>query len=221
MSSGFFEDPAALTDYAERTRRLVPGFSDLPRMAALLLAERVPENGAVLVVGAGGGVELTTFARMYPQWRFVGVDPSLPMLELASSALGASIDRAELHHGYVDTAPIGPFDGATCLLTMHFIAPEERRRTLQEIRSRLKPGAPFVMAHMSFPPGPEWLARYVAFAISSGVEPEKVKNAAEAIEKNLHLLAPAEEEAMLAEAGFHDTQLFYAGFTFRGWVTYS
>lgn len=224
-SSAYFDDPAAASNYAERTRRLVPGWSDLQRMAALLVAERAPEQANVLVVGAGGGAELTTFTRMYSQWRCVGVDPSSSMLALAETALGPLMERVRLHQGYVDTAPAGPFDAATCLLTMHFIAVEERRRTLKEIRSRLKPRAPFVMAHLSFPQTQEakklWLSRYVAFAISSGVEPDSAHNAASAIESNLPLLSPLDEEALLEEAGFTDTQLFYAGFTFRGWVTFA
>jgi tRNA (cmo5U34)-methyltransferase len=224
-SVAHFNDPVAISAYAEKTRRLVPGWSDLQRMAALLVAECAPERANVLVVGAGGGVELTLFAQTYSQWRFVGVDPSSSMLELAAAALGPLIERAQLHHGYVDTAPAGPFDAATCLLTMHFVADDERRRMLKDIRSRLKPGAPFVMAHMSFPQGAEekklWLSRYVAFAVASGVEPASVRNAASAIETNLRLIDPRAEEEMLAEAGFTGTQLFYAGFVFRGWVTYA
>jgi tRNA (cmo5U34)-methyltransferase len=224
-SFAHFNDAAAISAYAEKTRRLVPGWFDLQRMAALLVAERAPERAHVLVVGAGGGMELKTFAEMYTQWRFVGVDPSSPMLELAAAALGPLIERAQLHHGYIDTAPAGPFDAATCLLTMHFVAADERRRTLQEIRSRLKPGAPFVMAHLSIPQAPEekklWLSRYAAFAISSGVDPDHARNASVAIGSNLPLLAPGEEEEMLALAGFTDTQVFYAGLAFRGWVTYA
>jgi tRNA (cmo5U34)-methyltransferase len=220
-----FNDPHAMSDYADRSRRLVPGWSDLQRMAALLVAERAPETGTVLVVGAGGGVELKIFAQMYPHWRFVGVDPSKAMLELAEVELGPLIARAQLHHGYIETAPAGPFDAATCLLTLHFVAIDERLRTLKEIRRRLKPGAPFVMAHMSFPQASgerdSWLSRYAAFAVSSGVDPKSAHNAASEIGSRLPLLGPDEEEAVLAEAGFTGARLFYAGFTFRGWVTYA
>jgi tRNA (cmo5U34)-methyltransferase len=220
-----FDDPQAVSAYADKTRRLVPGWSDLQKMAALLVAERAPEQARVLVVGAGGGVELKALAQMYPSWRFVGVDPSKPMLELAEAALGPLISRAQLHHGYVETAALGPFDAATCLLTMHFVAIEDRSRTLQEIHRRLKPGAPFVLAHMSFPQGAEerdlWLSRYAAFAIASGVAPESARNAASAIGARLPLQSPDEEERLLKEAGFSGTQLFYAGLAFRGWVTYA
>ena len=220
-----FNDALAVSDYASRTSRLVPGWSDLQKMAALLVAEQAPEHARVLVVGAGGGVELKAFAQMYAPWRFVGVDPSKPMLDLAEATLGTLAARVELHHGYIDTAPAGPFDAATCLLTMHFVAVDDRLRTLQEIRRRLAPGAPFVMAHMSFPQAPEererWLSRYAAFAICSGVDPENARNAASTIGARLPLLGPDEEEALLEAAGFAGTRLFYAGLAFRGWVANS
>lgn len=58
-----FSDPKAVSDYAERTLRLVPGLLDMQRISAILLAERTPQNGRVLVVGAGGGLELKAFAQ--------------------------------------------------------------------------------------------------------------------------------------------------------------
>lgn len=217
-----FNNPAAVAGYAERAARLVPGLADLQRMAALLVAEQAQEQAKVLVIGAGGGVELKAFAQSYPQWRFVGVDPSKEMLDLAQATLGPLAARAELHHGYIDTAPAGPFDAATCLLTMHFVAIDERKRTLMEIRRRLKPGAPFVMAHLSFPQAAQerdtWLSRYAAFAISSGVDPADARNAASAIGERLPLLGPDDEEAILKEAGFTHVGVFYAGLAFRGWV---
>jgi hypothetical protein len=53
-----FADPHAVAKYAEGPPRLVPGFADLQRMAMLLLAESTPQDARVLVVGAGGGLEL-------------------------------------------------------------------------------------------------------------------------------------------------------------------
>ena len=220
-----FNDPDAVAAYAEVPARNVPGWADMLRMVDLLLAECVPHDGRVLVVGAGGGLELKRFAQAHPGWSFVGVDPAHEMLKLARSTLGPLASRVDFHEGYVDAAPAGPFDAATCLLTLHFVPAEERRRMLQEIRRRLRPGAPFVVAHLSFPqaPGerPAWLGRYAAFVASSGVDPAKVRAAAEAVGSRLPILAPEEDEAMLRAAGFSGVQLFYAGFAFRGWVSYA
>lgn len=217
-----FTDPQAVARYAEGPPRLVPGFADLQRMALLLLSERTPDDGRVLVLGAGGGLELKAFAQARSGWTFDGVDPSAEMLELAVATLGPLASRVRLHAGYIDTAPAGPFDAATCLLTLHFVPREERLRTLIALRRRLKPGAPLVIAHHSFPQGEGereiWLSRYAAFAVSSGVEPAKAESARAAIGARLPLLAPEQDEALLREAGFTDICLFYAGFTFRGWV---
>ena len=220
-----FADPQAVARYAEGPPRLVPGFADLQRMAMLLLAERASQNARVLVVGAGGGLELKVFADNQPGWRFDGVDPSAEMLKLAESTLGPLVSRVHLHHGYIDVAPDGPFDAAACLLTLHFVAREERLRTIREIRRRLKPGAPLVVAHLSFPQSDAdralWLSRYISFAVASGVDAEKAANARNAMFAQLPILAPEQDEALLRDGGFTDVSLFYVGFTFRGWVAYA
>jgi len=214
-----FSDPQAVAHYAQGPVRQVPGFHALQQMAALLLAETVPADGHVLVLGAGGGLELKVFAEARPGWRLLGVDPSAEMLKLASATLGALGARVELREGYIDSAPDGPFDGATCLLTLHFLAAEERLRTLAELRRRLKPGAPLVVAHHSVPQGEDrmrWLQRYAAFAAASGVPAADTQKAAVAIGERLPLLSPEQDVALLRQAGFDDVELFYAGFTFRG-----
>lgn len=219
MSS--FTDPEAVARYADGPARQVPGLHALQRMAALLLAEVVPEDGHVLVLGAGGGLELKAFAGMQPEWRFTGVDPSAEMLQLARATLGSLASRVEWHEGYVDTAPAGPFDGATCLLTLHFLTAEERLHTLRELRRRLRPGAPLVVAHHSFPDGEagaRWLRRYAAFAVSAGVPASNAASAIEAISSRLPVLSPQEDANVLAQAGFESIELFYAAFSFRGWV---
>ena len=220
-----FSDPDAVALYAEGPPRIVPGYAALQRMAMVLVAERAADDARVLVLGAGGGLELHAFAQAHPGWTFDGVDPSVEMLALAERTLGSLAPRARLHPGDVDVAPDGPFDGATCLLTLHFVASEERRRIAAEVRRRLAPGAPFVVAHFSVPQGDgdraRWLARYAAFAVASGVASEKAEHARAAVDAQLTILTPEQDEAVLREAGFTDVALFYVGFTFRGWVAYA
>lgn len=219
-----FSDPETVARYAEGPVRQVPGFLGLQRMTGLLLAERVRDDAHVLVLGAGGGLELKALADTQLRWRFCGVDPSTEMLELAKHTLGSLAARVDLHEGYIDSAPAGPFDGATCLLTLHFVPEEERRRTLVEVHRRLMPGAPFVVAHHSFPQRDgekaKWLARYAAYAVASGIPASNAEKAIAAIDERLPVLTPEQDEAMLRDAGFVDVALFYAGFTFRGWVGY-
>ena len=61
-----FSDHPSVARYAEGPRRLVPGLEALHRMTLLLLAERAPKDARVLVLGAGGGMELKVFAEGQP-----------------------------------------------------------------------------------------------------------------------------------------------------------
>lgn len=220
-----FADAEVVARYADGPPRHVPGYAALQRMAEVLLAERAPDDARVLVVGAGGGLELRAFAEARPGWTFDGVDPSVEMLALAERTLGPLAPRARLHRGYVDDAPGGPFDAASCLLTLHFLALDERRRTVAEVRRRLNPGAPFVVAHFSVPQGEgeraRWLSRYAAFKVASGVPPDAAARSLTAVDERLTILTPEEDEAVLRDAGFSGVSLFFVGFTFRGWVAYA
>src|SRR5262245_30020241 len=109
-----FEDPEFVRRYAEGPGRFVPGYSIMQTMAAQLLREGMGAIGEVLVIGAGGGLELEAFARAEPNWRFAGVDPAAEMIAAGRrrmEVIGAS-DRVRWTHGYVFDAPTSAFDGA-------------------------------------------------------------------------------------------------------------
>ncbi|ERI15319.1 hypothetical protein O206_19780 [Ochrobactrum sp. EGD-AQ16] len=215
-----FSNPAAVASYTADTLRRVPGLADLHRMVMLLLAERASADAHILVVGAGGGMETRAIAEAQESWRFTGVDPSSAMLDLARQTLNPVADRVDLIQGTVDQVPAGPFDGATCLLTLHHLDREERLRTLKEIRCRLRPGVRLAVAQHSAPgPDPErWMLRSVAFGDRGGLDWTKAAATGRMMTERLPLLTPADEEDMLRAAGFTNVELFYAAFSFRGWV---
>ena len=216
-----FSDPKSVARYAEGPPRLVPGFAGLLRMSELLLSERAPSSAEILVLGAGGGLELKAFSEARPQWRFVGVDPSAAMLELARETLGPLVSRVRLQQGYIEDTPPGLFDGGACLLTLHFLEQQERLRTLQELRARLKPGAPLVVAHHSIPAGGDkirWLSLSAKFAAGRRADEPTAIASATIMAERLPVLHSNQDEALLAQAGFTNVDLFYAGLTFHGWV---
>lgn len=219
-----FSDPAHIASYAERTPLRVPGLTDLHKMAVVLLQERAKRDACILVLGAGGGLELRSFASARPDWSFVGVDPSRPMLDLAQTVIGDFATRVELMQGTVDNAPTWPFDGATCLLTLHFLTKPERLHILRELHKRLQPGAALIIAHHCKPdqgPVEQWLARSAIFGQNGGIDPVVAARSAAGMIGNLSLLTAKEEEDLLQEAGFLQPAMFYAGLSFRGWVAYA
>lgn len=213
-----FDDRDAVAAYHANLRANVPGLAVLHELTGELLAEAVPDGGRVLVVGAGGGAELLHLVTQQPTWTFDGVDPSEPMLALARETLGERAGAVTLHAGYVDDAPAGPFDAATCLLTLHFLSRDERAHALDQIRRRLRPGSPLVVFHHSVPDDARevWFTRAARHAAGPDAAARGTAMAA-----RLPALSPAEDERLLTDAGFAGVGQFYAALSLRGWVAYA
>src|SRR5208337_2521476 len=70
----FDRDRTLSGNYEQAPRWFIPGYDASHAMAAVLLRDRIGERGRILVVGAGGGVELSVLARECQGWTFTGVD---------------------------------------------------------------------------------------------------------------------------------------------------
>jgi tRNA (cmo5U34)-methyltransferase len=224
VTASHWNDPATASSYTDGARSSVPYLPAVHGIVEQILAETVPGDGRVLVVGAGGGLELAYLAERHAGWTFDGVDPSAPMLQLARETMGPLAARATLTEGSAGDAPDGPFDGATCLLTLHFLPTAERLETLKEIRTRLRPGAALLTFHHSVPGGAAtrtWLVRYARSTGGPGAPDDQIARTADALGTRLPFLSPEADEALLRAAGFKDVGLFFAALTFRGWVAYA
>lgn len=223
-----FADAGFVAKYVDKgPPAFVPGHSGLLQATGVLLAERAPGDARILIVGAGGGLDTRTLARMQPGWRFTGVDPAPKMLNLARVVLGDEINpRVDLIEGGTEAAPPGPFDGATLILVLGLIPDDgSKLKTLQDIRRRLKPGAPFILAdRCDDREGPDFdrnVDRYVAYAVASGVDPDTLANARASQRANAALATPQRDEGLLKEAGFTGVETFFFAMNWFGWVAYA
>lgn len=219
-------DEAVARDYEnEGPARFAPGYRLMQQMALQLLSERAPDDARILVLGAGGGQELRAFATARPGWTFEGVDPSGPMIAEAGRVLeGAGVrDRVSLRQGYIPDAPEGTFDGATCILTMHFVLGEDlKMEALRTIRSRLRPGARFILVDISMEQtGPDfetWRSRYRRWMLDAGMDLPEAELRYERLATGFHLLPPHRHVELLTRAGFTEIEPFYAALCWRGWA---
>ena len=221
-----FNNPEHAARYAEGPKRFVPGFDGLHRIMTQLLQETVPADARVLVLGAGGGLEIRTLSQAMPDWRFCGVDPSGEMLAQARTLLGEDAQKVDWVEGLIFDAPAKIFDAATCLLTLHFVPDDGAKlETLKAVRARLKPGAPFFAAHLSIDKSAAdadlKFERYARFSEGSGSDPEMVAKARTHVKEMLNCVGPERDESLLREAGFQRIELVFAGLSWRGWIAYA
>jgi tRNA (cmo5U34)-methyltransferase len=221
-SYNFGDVPEHVARYPDGPPVFVPGYEASHFMAAAVLAARIGEQAELLVIGAGGGIEMAAFARHCPDWRMTGVDPSQAMLDLATERMRqeAPQTRLQLLQGTAIDAPEGPFDAATAFLCLSFV-PDDGSRLVQlkAIRARLRPGAPFLMIHAaSVPEALESdFARFALHARLRGANHELISLAVSTNRESIHILSPDREATLLREAGFRLDDLFYKGLWVHGW----
>ncbi len=212
--------------YDDTVRKVIPGYETLHAMAHILLEEILNPDAHLLIVGVGTGEEIERLAPHHPGWRFTGIDPAQPMLDQARLRLGAGnlLERCELICGRVeDLDPALSFDGATCLLVMHFLKDDgTKAQLLSGIAKRLKPGAPLLLADLHGASDNERFARMLAgwtrWQLAHGIDPNEVEKGLKHVAKDVHFVSETRLFKLLHQAGFGTVEHFHQAFLFGGWL---
>lgn len=222
-------DPARAEEYAVQARIGLAGYDACHELAACVLSAARGRAGEqrVLVVGAGGTAgEITTTARLQPDWCFVAVDPSGPMLDLARARVEEAgyADRVTFVCDEISALPdASAFDGALMIGVLHHIPEEgEKARLLADIARRLVPGGSLIVAgnYRAYDSEPllqaAWANRWrLNGASEAEVEAKLARIKAGAV-------PPRSEEAvaaLLAGAGFGTPERFFSSLFWGAWHT--
>ena len=216
-------------EYEKQSRIALAGYDACHDLAACMLAAAIgPDARArVLVVGAGGGAnEIVKTAALEPNWRFAAVDPSRPMLDLASAQLVAAglMERTTIVHGTVaDLAAEERFDAATLIGVLHHLRGNDaKHEILRSIALRLGPGAPLILAcnHQHYASQPLLLAAWATRWRQQGAPPDEVGAKLATILTGAD--PPPSEQAVatgLDQAGFEPPLRFFASLFWGAWIT--
>ncbi|HYO87654.1 MAG TPA: class I SAM-dependent methyltransferase [Candidatus Limnocylindrales bacterium] len=214
----------AIARFERAATASVPGRDHAMRMAAALLAGRVPESGSLLSVGIGTGAEMSLLAAARPDWHLTGIDPSAPMVEAARDRLTREgvIGRAALAVGTVDALPAEPaFDGATCFMVLPLLGNDGPKRALLDgIAARLKPGASFVLTTVYTDASSDEMAQaWRWFQRGMGQSDAEVEALAAQVRGEIHPISSADLSKLLSAAGFTAPRQYYQALWFGGWIT--
>ncbi|MCW2308018.1 class I SAM-dependent methyltransferase [Rhodobium gokarnense] len=222
-------DPSRAREYTEQARIGLAGYDACHELSACILSAALAgaRERRILVVGAGGTAgEITATARLEPNWTFVAVDPSEPMLALAQAAVEeAGIgERVTFVRDAVSALPAEPaFDAALMIGVLHHIPGDaDKARLLEDIAGRLLPGGSLVLAgnYRAYDSEPllqaAWANRWRLHGASEGeVEAKLARIKAGAV-------PPASEEAvadLLAASGFTAPERFFSSLFWGAWHT--
>ena len=226
-SAGKFDSSRA-GEYARQSRIGLAGYDACHELSACMLSAALGagHRARVLVGGAGGTAgEIIAAARLEPEWSFVAVDPSQPMLELARSYLvDAEISgRTETVLGAVSDLDSAPsFDAAIMIGVLHHLPGDAAKQDiLAQVARRLKPAAPLVVAgnYRPYSSQPLLMAAWANRWRMNGAGPEEVRSKMGKLLQGAE--PPASEEAvmsLLAGAGFEEAVRFFASLFWGAWL---
>lgn len=221
-------DRSRAEEFEKQSRIALAGYEACHELAACMLAASLVAGrpARILVVGIGGTAqEVAAAAPLERAWRFVGVDPSEPMLATARARLETLglADRAELHLGTLDDLPQRPeFDAATLIGVLHHLPGDDAKASiLRAVAARLKPGAPLVLAgnHYAYASQPLLLAAWGERWRMNGATPAQVEAK---LGKILEGADPPHSEAavfaLLDAAGFVEPLRFFSSLFWGAWI---
>lgn len=209
--------------YDEKNRALAPIAENMHFLIRLIL-RNLPEHARILCVGVGTGAEIISLSKAYPEWTFVGVDPSAAMLEVCRKNLvrAGALERCTLIHGYIEDAPEGKnFDAVLSVLVAHFIDREKRVDFYRNMHERLKVEGYFISTEISFDLNsaafPSMLKNWEAVQILMGAEAESLQSLPRTLKETLCVLPPAEVESLMLASGLSMPVRFFQSFMISGW----
>lgn len=182
----------------------------------------LPDHARILLAGAGTGAEARFLAPIFPGWRFILVDPSEAMLDVARrhAMTEGFADQCEFYTGLVASVATDPCDAATSVLVSHFLTDAaERQAYFAEIAGRLKPGGLLFNADLcADTEDPSYGALMDLWLTVAGMPEERKASFRAAFGKGLAAHGPAEVQSMIARAGFSAPIPCFQATLIRGWV---
>jgi len=219
--------PVEVYNYDESIRHFCGAYEAIFDLSYAYLRSMVRVDGELLIVGAGTGMEICHFGQKNPLWKMTGIDPSKDMLSLAEEKMSVQriTNLVKFFCGYTDQLPeTQSYDGATCILVMHFLSDDgSKLQLLKSISSRLKKEAAFILVDgfancndMTFE---QTVSAWKTHVKATGIAPDIVEDGFNnQILKRLQLVPENRMEALLLEAGFDKPYRFFTSFLYGGWV---
>lgn len=213
--------------YDRRIRAAIPGYEALHQLACMVVAEATGGQGRVLVTGAGTGAECVALAHACPALHLVGIDPAADMLALAEHKVTEHglTERVRLYPCKVSALPtFEPFDAATLLLVLHFMADDGAKLDLlTDLAKHLKPGAPLVLGDLFGPPWDNpWQGELRTYwrhlQQAAGIAPTDIDKGFAHVDRDIHPITEPRLGELLDQAGFGPPQPFFRALCFGGWL---
>jgi tRNA (cmo5U34)-methyltransferase len=163
------------SEYDELKLRVIPGY----RQVQDLVLRHATANSSerVLELGCGTAEWASAFLQSHPSARYVALEFSPKMRDLASRRLASHWTRVQLLDQDLNVSlPGGPFDLVVSFFAIHHV--ENKQRLIEEVFASLSPGGLFLYADITVAADPvlerSFQEGWRAYMLGAGLDPERI-----------------------------------------------
>lgn len=181
------------------------------------------EGGLVIDLGCSRGGAIQSMVNRSPDCKYVGVEVSEPMIELARKQFAdnpnVEIRQADICHQYPSEVNVSL---VLANLTIQFTPIEYRQGIIQNIYNSLKPGGAFIFVEKILGESSRidniFVAQYLKFKADSGYSQDSINRKKLSLEGVLVPVTDRWNQDLLRDAGFRDIGCFWRFLNFAGWI---
>lgn len=222
-------DQSRAEEYARQSRIALAGYDACHELSACMVSASLADvrQARILVVGAGGTAgEIIALAGLEPDWSFVAVDPSVPMLEAAQENIANAglVARVTCIAGDLScVAGDAVFDAAIMIGVLHHLPGDAAKRDImRQLAAHLKDGAPLVVAgnYRAYQSQPLFMAAWARRWKMSGAQPDEIRTKMDRILQGAE--PPVSQEAvntLFTQNGFEHPTQFFTSLFWGAWIS--
>lgn len=205
------------TEYDAQREFVIPQMREY-YAAAVWAMETGAREPAILDIGAGTGLLSAFLLSKFPDARLNLMDISENMLDQARKRFASRPETRYVVCDYSRSGLGGPYDIVCSALSIHHLAPEDKRELFHRIHAALNAGGIFVNADQALGETPYFTQRYLAYwneFLRSGplndAQHAEILKRRDTLDRNEKL---SDQLAWLHNAGFSDVDVVYRNRTF-------
>ncbi len=219
-------DTSVAAVFDDMLRRSIPQYEVMRHAVAELAKRYVKSNTDVLDIGCSLGEALAPLVDSFgASCRYVGVEVSEPMLEVARTRFRQLIDAGVVQVLDLDLRRGFPRVSASVILsvlTIQFTPMEHRLRILEDIHAALLPGGAFIFVEKVIGASAvldrNFVELYYEFKRASGYTREEIERKRLSLEGVLVPVTSGWNEELLKTVGFKQVDCFWRLMNFAGWI---
>jgi tRNA (cmo5U34)-methyltransferase len=217
----------SVTDvFLDMLQRSIPQYGVMRQAVGDIGATFVQPQTHIVDLGCSRGDALAPFVETFgANNRYMGIDVSAPMLEVAHARFANEIAAGFVQIANADLRTEYPQVSASLtlsVLTLQFTPIDHRQRILQDIYRRTVPGGALILVEKVLGATAEvdrlLIQQYYAFKQGNGYSTEEIERKRLSLEGVLVPVTARWNEEMLRIAGFQEIDCFWRWMNFAGWV---